>query len=95
MSLINWIFDIYQHTQLTKARDDAAEARREAAAIRGSGGGVDAQRLEQVVGQLALATHTVQRMMVEKGLCTHEEFAEKLREVDLEDGRADGRLTTD
>lgn len=91
MGLINWIFDIYQHTQIDKARSEAAQARIEAATIRGSGGGVDAPRLEQAIGELALAVKTVQRVLVDKGVCTHEEFANKLQKVDLEDGRADGR----
>lgn len=92
MGLINWIFDIYQHTQIDKARDEARQARVEATAMRGSGGaGVDAARLERAIGELALATKTVQRMMVAKGICTREEFAAMMREVDREDGVEDGR----
>ena len=93
MGLINWIFDIYQHTQIDRARTEAAEARAQVAAIRsgGGGGGVDVARLERALGELALATKTLQRTMVEKGVCTHEELALRLRQVDLEDGRADGR----
>jgi hypothetical protein len=91
MGLINWIFDIYQHTQIDKARSEAAQARVEAASIRGAGGTVDTQRLELAIGELALAVKTVQRVMIEKGVCTHEEFAGKLQRIDAEDGRADGR----
>jgi hypothetical protein len=91
MGLINWIFDIYQHNQIDKAREEAAEARREIAAVRRSGGNVDAERLERALGELALATKTLQRMMVEKGVCSTQEFGDMLRQVDLEDGRADGR----
>ena len=92
MGLINWIFDIYQHTQIDKARTEAAEARAEISAIRRQGGGgVDAERLERALGELALATKTIQRLMLEKGVCTHDELSEKLRQIDLEDGRADGR----
>jgi hypothetical protein len=92
MGLINWIFYIYQHTRIDKARDEAAQARVEVSAIRATGGGVDAMRLERALGELALAVRTLQRVMVEKGLCSHEEFAAKLRQIDLDDGRADGRL---
>ena len=91
MGLINWIFDIYQHTQIDKARDEARQARAEATAIRGGGGSVDTARLERAIGELALATKTVQRMMVAKGICTREEFAAMMREVDREDGVEDGR----
>ncbi len=91
MGLINWIFDIYQHTQIDEARDEARQARAELASVRSSGGGVDAARLEQAIGELALATKTLQRMLIEKGVCNADEFARKLREIDLEDGVADGR----
>ncbi len=96
MGLINWIFDIYQHGKIDDARAEAAAARAEVSAIRqGSGGGVDAARLERTIGELALATKTLQRLMIEKGICTSSECAAKLREVDLEDGRADGRTPID
>lgn len=92
MGLINWIFDIYQHSKIDDARREATSARAEIAALRGAGGGLDAARLERALGELALATRTLQRVLVEKGLVTPEELAERVREVDLEDGRADGRL---
>ena len=91
MGLINWIFDIYQHHKIDQAREEAVQARMEAAAVRNSGGNVDAERLERALGELALATKTLQRMMIEKNFCTPQELDRKLREVDLEDGRADGR----
>jgi hypothetical protein len=92
MSLLNWIFDIYQHTQIDQARQEAAHARAEAAAIRTSSGSIDVQHLEAALGELALATKTLQRMLVEKGVCSVGEFQAKLEDVDLEDGRRDGRL---
>lgn len=91
MGLINWIFDIYQHSRIDDAKNEAAQARSELAALRTSGGTIDAARLERALGELALATKTVQRLMVEKGLCTTEEFSRTLRELDLADGRSDGR----
>lgn len=92
MGLINWIFDIYQHTRIDEARNEAAAARAELAAVRGSvGGSVDGERLERALGQLALATKTVQRLLIDKGICTPAEFAEKLRAIDMEDGVQDGQ----
>jgi hypothetical protein len=90
MGLINWIFDFYQHYRINQLRDEAAKVRAEAS-VKGAGGQVDADRLEHALGELALAVKTVQRMMVDKGICSAEEFHGKLRQVDLEDGRADGR----
>ena len=88
MGLINWIFDFYQQYRIDELRKDTAQAQ---AAVRGAGGGVDVQRLEGTLGELALAVKAMQRMMVEKGVCSPEEFHAKLRAIDLEDGREDGR----
>lgn len=86
MGLINWIFDFYQQSRIERLQDQLADTR-----IRASSGGIDAERLERALGELALAVKTVQRLAVEKGLCTPEEFQQKLRQIDGEDGRNDGR----
>lgn len=91
MGLINWIFDIYQHTQIDKAKSEAALARAELASVRSGAGNVDAARLQTMLEELALATKALQRTLVEKRVCTSDEFAKTLREIDLEDGVADGR----
>ncbi len=91
MGMINWIFDIYQHSKIDDARNEAAALRSEVASMRRSGGDVDIERLEDAMGALALATKTLQRMMTEKGVCNREEFAALLSQVDMEDGRQDGK----
>lgn len=91
MSLLNWIFDIYQHSKIDEARREAAEARAELRSVRSGGGGVDAERLQHALEELALATKTLQRMLVDKGVCSTGEFRALLDRVDREDGRADGR----
>ena len=91
MGLINWIFDFYQQYRIDQLRDEASQSRTEAARVASAGGGVDVVRLERALGELALAVKTVQRIAVEKGLCTPEEFHQKLKAIDLEDGQADGR----
>lgn len=90
MGLINWIFDFYQQSRIERASDEARQLRDELATIRSTRGDVDSERLLRAIGELALAVKTVQRLAVEKGLCTEAEFQRRLREVDLEDGRADG-----
>ncbi len=90
MGLINWIFDFYQHSRIERVHDEARDLRAELDSIRSTRGDVDSERLLSAVGELALAVKTVQRLAVEKGLCTDAEFQRRLREVDLEDGRADG-----
>ena len=91
MGLINWIFDFYQQYRIDQLRDEGARTRAEAARVSVVPGGVDAARLEQALGELALAVKTVQRIAVEKGLCTQDELFQKLKAIDMEDGQADGR----
>ncbi len=52
---------------------------------------MNSERVEDAVGSLALATKTMQRILVEKGICTGDEFADMLRRIDAEDGRIDGK----
>lgn len=92
MGLINWIFDIYQHGKIDDAHNEARQARAELANMRAGGGsGVDAVRLENALGELALAVKTLQRTLVDKGVTSRQEFAQLLADVDAEDGRRDGK----
>ncbi|MBL8725968.1 MAG: hypothetical protein JNK49_18125 [Planctomycetes bacterium] len=94
MSLINWIFDFYQHSRIERAHDEARQLRGELATLRSTRGEVDDERLVRALGELALAVKTVQRIAVTKGLCSQSEFERVMREIDLEDGRQDGRSPT-
>jgi len=93
MGLINWIFDIYQHTKIDRTEQETERLRAEMATLRNSSGSVDQERVLRAIGELALAVKTVQRLAVEKGLCTEAEFRQKAQAIDLEDGRADGRAS--
>jgi hypothetical protein len=91
MGLINWIFDIYQHSKIDDTNREQAQLRSEMAQLRSQGGGMNSERVEDAVGSLALATKTMQRILVEKGICTADEFSDMLRRIDAEDGRRDGK----
>ena len=91
MSLLNWIFDIYQHSQIDKAREEAAAARAELQSVRSSGGHIDPDRLLHALEEIALATKALQRTLIDKGICNNAEFRALLEKIDHEDGRADGR----
>lgn len=91
MGLINWIFDFYQQYRIDQLRDETARARVPDFPLTTGSGSLDVQKLERALGELALALKTVQRIAVEKGLCTQEELYNKLKGIDLEDGQADGR----
>jgi hypothetical protein len=91
MSLLNWIFDIYQHSKIDRAEAETRQLRSEMDTLRTTRGDLDPERLLRAIGELALAVKTVQRLAVEKGLCTDAEFRQRAAAIDLEDGRADGR----
>lgn len=97
MGLINWIFDFYQQTRIEDLKHDLDETRARAHWLsmrQAGGGGVDAGRLEKALGELALAVKTVQRIAVEKGICTPDELQRTMRAIDREDGIEDGRSPT-
>ena len=91
MGLINWIFDFYQQHRIEQLQRDSMQARIDAASLRSPGGDIDVARLEQAVGELALSVKTLQRILVDHGVCTADELRQKLAQIDLEDGKADGR----
>jgi hypothetical protein len=91
MGLINWIFDFYQQSRIEDLQRDLEYSRTQHVAMRDVSGDVDAARLEKALGELALAVKTIQRLAVEKGLCTPDELQKKMREIDREDGVEDGR----
>jgi hypothetical protein len=91
VSLINWIFDIYQHSKINDAQAEASSMKAELASLRAGGGAVDTERIERALGELALATKALQRTLIERGVCTPDQFAEQLRSIDLEDGERDGQ----
>jgi len=94
MGLINWIFDLHQYNKIDQAHNETRQLRSELADLRMTSGGIDDDRLLRAVGELALAVKTVQRLAVEKGLCTEAEFQRRAQQIDLEDGRADGMSPT-
>ncbi|MCC6784894.1 MAG: hypothetical protein IT457_18750 [Planctomycetes bacterium] len=88
MGLINWIFDFYQQSRIERLRDEIALRSNQPQRST-----IDVDRLERAIGELALAVKTVQRLAVEKGLCSAAEFQRKLEQIDAEDGQRDGRST--
>ncbi len=90
MGLINWIFDFYQQYRIEELRGQNERLRTEAS-VRGPSGEIDQERLERALGEIALAVKTIRQVMIDKGVCSPEEFHHKLEQLDLEDGRRDGR----
>jgi hypothetical protein len=92
MGLINWVFDLYQQSRIEDLHRQARDARAEAFALRGATpvGNPSGAALERALGELALAVKAVQRLAVQKGLCTQAEFAATMEQIDREDGCVDG-----
>jgi hypothetical protein len=87
MSLINWIFDIYQHTRIS----DLARENERLRAIRVNEGATD---LAPTVGQLCLAVKALKQVLVEKGIVTDAELMRLVERIDAEDGKRDGQAPT-
>ena len=56
-------------------------------------GQVKLEELDNDVGELVIFQQAIVRLLIEKGTLTPQEIAEKVREIDLEDGVEDGRVT--
>lgn len=84
MSLINWIFDIYQHSRIS---DLAAENER-LRAIRVNDG---AQDLAPTIGQLCLAVKALKQVLVDKGIVSESELMRIVERIDEADGKRDGK----
>lgn len=84
MSLINWIFDIYQHSRIS----DIARENERLRAIRVNDGAAD---LAPTVGQLCLAVKALKQVLVEKGIVTDAELMRLVERIDEADGTRDGK----
>jgi hypothetical protein len=83
------IIDLYQHGLIGAAQDAAAEAKNRAQT---------AQELflqmEKRVTRLSLHCQAMWELLRERAEFTDDQLAEKVLEVDLRDGRGDGRIAT-
>lgn len=96
MSVWNYLFDndLLQRLEIESMKEDMARLRSDGAR-RAASDRTDLQleRLRDEVAELALFNKALLRLLIEKGACTAQEFAETLHEVDAEDGVVDGKLT--
>ena len=82
MSILNYLFD----SEWSRRSDIEALKEQHSSLVSSLG-------LHQGIGELALLTKTLMRILVEKGVCTGREIEDMMHQVDLEDGSADGRVT--
>ncbi len=94
MSIFDYLFD-----NEWSQRSDIEELKSQTADLAGARGVADAtqkariKQLEEGVGELALLCKTLMRMLLEKGVCTGQEINALMKQLDLEDGVEDGRVT--
>ena len=97
MSIFNYIFDNEwsQRSDIEALKEQNASLASRLS-LKRSSEAVQEDRvaeLEQEVGELALLSKTLMRILLEKGVCTGREIEDMMHQVDLEDGVADGRVT--
>jgi hypothetical protein len=86
--MIEFIWDVHQQAQIQEAKADAALAKNEA-----SGQVARIRELEYSVQRLALASQAMWEILRTRVGITETELLDKINEIDLRDGRQDGRMS--
>lgn len=86
---MNLIFDLYQQSCITQVSDKAAEAKDEVTRMR-----AQVDDLQRRLDTLILASQAMWELLRQHGQLGDADLMEKMQEVDLRDGTADGRITT-
>lgn len=99
MSIFNYLFDSdwYQRSDIEALKEQNSNLTSRVEIRRSTDAEQSARiaELQQDVGELALLSKTLMRLLLEKGVCTGKELEDLMREIDMEDGVADGRVTKD
>ena len=85
---MNIIFDLYQQSSINEARNRAGDAKDEVARLR-----AQVDDLQRRIESLTLAAQAMWELLRSEARLTDAELVEKMQEVDLRDGEADGRIT--
>ncbi len=86
--MLEFIWDLVQQRQIREARDAATDAKRIAKST-----GQRLSDLEQAVDRLLLLNRALWETLQKYHPVSEEYLAAKVQEIDLRDGRADGRYT--
>jgi hypothetical protein len=82
------VFDIYQQGQIGQAQNAA-----QSAAGRADRALDQVTQLERRVDRLTLACQALYELLCESGACAESRLVDKMQEIDLRDGRADGKIS--
>jgi hypothetical protein len=88
LNMFNFIWDLQQQGQIHEAQADAAEAKRR---VRSQADQV--RDLEFSLHRMTLVSQALWELLRERYGLTEEELVAKIKEIDLRDGKLDGRLT--
>jgi hypothetical protein len=85
--MMNFLWDLHQHGQISEARADAAQAKSDAS-----------QQMERVrelefsLQRMALVSQALWELLRSRLGLTEEELIAAIKEIDLRDGKLDGRM---
>lgn len=84
---MNVLFDVYQQAVIRKAKDDATDARDTADRLESRVGDLEAR-----VNRLGLTCQALWEILSESTGITLQQVVTRMKEIDLRDGRVDGRI---
>lgn len=85
---MEFLWEFYQQQRLLTAELDAAVAKRQAGAVE-----IDLNGLQARVDRIELATHAMWTLIRDKLGMQDSDLAARVREIDVSDGRLDGKQT--
>jgi len=92
IEVVNLVWNAVQQNQINK-HDANAEAVQGEVAQQQAGMQITVEQVEERLGHLALICRALFELLQEKTGVTQLELAAKITEVDLRDGKSDGRMT--
>ena len=85
---MSFLFDLYQQGQISDAADTAHRAHSKVASTRD-----DVTLLQRRVETLALTCQALWELLRERAQLTDSQLLDKMREIDMRDGRQDGAMS--
>lgn len=86
--MFDLLWDIYQQRQISDAHDKADDAGRKATDFQ-----YRVRALEDQIDRMALVNLAMWQLLRDQAGVTDEQLAAKVHEIDLADGKADGRIS--
>jgi hypothetical protein len=88
----NFIWDVFQQYQIHRL-NKTFDGAKDVIAQDQAGQQATLGQMEEKMGRLALICRAIFELLAERTGITEQEFVKKIAEVDLRDGKADGKMT--